>query len=100
LTAYLGGRSLSLVGYLSTGTWLTDTVTALKLFPRLLLPDLHLVTSGFELDHEITAKVLARGLRIIEVPISYRPRSREEGKKIGPRDWFIGVRTFFRFRNG
>lgn len=100
LTAYLGGRSLSLVGYVSTGTWLTDTVTALKLFPRSLLADLHLVTSGFELDHEITAKVLARGLRIIEVPISYRPRSREEGKKIGPRDWFIGVRTFFRFRNG
>ena len=43
---------------------------------------------------------LSRIARIIEVPISYRPRSREEGKKIGPRDWFVGVRTFFRFRNG
>jgi glycosyltransferase involved in cell wall biosynthesis len=100
LTAYLGGRSLSLMGYLCTGTWLTDTVTALKLFPRELLPALQLRTSGFELDHEITAKVLARGLRIVEVPVSYRPRSREEGKKIGMRDWFIGTRTFFRFRNG
>src|SRR5687768_11498851 len=48
LAAYLGGRSLSMVGYLSTGTWLTDTVTALKLFPRALLPSLALVTSGFE----------------------------------------------------
>jgi glycosyltransferase involved in cell wall biosynthesis len=100
LAAYLGGRSLSLVGYLCTGTWLTDTVTALKLFPRELLPALQLETSGFELDHEITAKVLARGLRIVEVPVSYHPRSREEGKKIGPLDWFIGARTFFRFRNG
>ena len=100
LTAYLGGRSLSLIGYLATGRWLTDTVTALKLFPRELLPALRLQTSGFELDHEITAKVLARGLRIVEVPVSYRPRSRTEGKKIGLKDWFIGVRTFYRFRNG
>jgi glycosyltransferase involved in cell wall biosynthesis len=100
LTAYLGGRSLSLVGFLCTGTWLTDTVTALKLFPRELLPTLRLRTSGFELDHEITAKVLAMGLRIAEVPVSYHPRTKEEGKKIGLRDWFIGTRTFFRFRNG
>ncbi|MGH9311392.1 MAG: glycosyltransferase family 2 protein [Vicinamibacterales bacterium] len=100
IAAYLGGRSLSLVGYLSTGTWLTDTVTALKLFPRDLLPSLRLETSGFELDHEITAKVLARGLRIVEVPVSYHPRTREEGKKIGMRDWFIGARTFWKFRRG
>jgi dolichol-phosphate mannosyltransferase len=100
LAAYLGGRSLSLIGYLCTGTWLTDTVTALKLFPRDLLPSLQLRTSGFELDHEITAKVLAKGLRITEVPVSYHPRTREEGKKIGARDWFIAARTFFRFRNG
>jgi glycosyltransferase involved in cell wall biosynthesis len=100
LAAYLGGRSLSLVGYVCTGTWLTDTVTALKLFPRELLPALALRTSGFELDHEITAKVLAKGLRIAEVPVSYHPRTRAEGKKIGLRDWFIGARTFFRFRKG
>jgi dolichol-phosphate mannosyltransferase len=100
VTAYLGGRSLSLVCRLTTGTYLTDTVTALKLFPRLLLMQLDLRTSGFELDHEITAKVLAKGLRIVEVPVRYYPRSRDEGKKIGARDWFIGVRTFMRFRNG
>jgi dolichol-phosphate mannosyltransferase len=98
--AYLGGRSLSLVGLAATGTWLSDTVTALKLFPRTLLPSLALETSGFETDHEITAKVLARGLRIVEVPVTYRPRSREEGKKIGLRDWFIGARTFWKYRNG
>jgi dolichol-phosphate mannosyltransferase len=99
-SAYLGGRSLSLVCRLATGTYLTDTVTALKLFPRVLLTSLDLRTSGFELDHEITAKVLAKGLRIVEVPVRYYPRSRLEGKKIGARDWLIGVRTFFRFRNG
>ena len=100
LAAYLGGRSLSLVCRLFTGTYLTDTVTALKLFPRTLLTSLDLRTSGFELDHEITSKVLAKGLTIVEVPVRYHPRSREDGKKIGARDWFIGVRTFYRFRNG
>jgi len=100
LAAYLGGRSLSLVMLAATGTYLTDTVTALKLFPRTLLPSLGLETSGFETDHEITAKVLARGLRIVEVPVTYKPRSKAEGKKIGLRDWFIGARTFWKYRNG
>lgn len=100
LAAYLGGRSLSLAAFVFTRTWLTDTVTALKLFPRDLLPSLRLQTSGFELDHEITAKVIAKGLTIVEVPISYHPRTREEGKKIGLRDWVVALQTFFRFRNG
>jgi glycosyltransferase involved in cell wall biosynthesis len=98
--AYLGGRSLSLVAWTFTGCYLTDTVTAYKLFHRADLASLTLVTSGFELDHEITAKMLARGRRIVEVPIRYEPRSREEGKKIGARDWFVAVRTFARFRRG
>ena len=100
LAAYLGGRSLSLVGLLFTGRYLTDTVTAYKLFRRSDLTGLTLETSGFELDHEITARMLARGRRIVEVPITYHPRSREEGKKIGPRDWFTAIRTFARFRKG
>ena len=100
LGAYLGGRSLSLVGWLFTGTFLTDTVTAFKLFRREEIAALPLETSGFELDHEITARMVARGKTIAEVPIRYYPRSREEGKKIGPRDWFIAVRTFWRYRNG
>src|SRR5512136_3084459 len=86
--AYLGGQSLSFVALLYTGHYLTDTVTALKLFPRSLLAGLTLETTGFELDHEISAKVLARGGRIVEVPISYFPRNRAEGKKIGLKDWF------------
>jgi hypothetical protein len=100
MAAYLGGRSLSLAGWLATGRFLTDTVTAYKLFRRADLASLDLRTSGFELDHEITARLLARGLTIVEVPIRYSPRSREEGKKIGLRDWFVALRTFYRFRNG
>jgi dolichol-phosphate mannosyltransferase len=98
--AYLGGRSLSLIALAFTGRYLTDTVTAYKLFKRIDVASLPLETSGFELDHEITARMLADGARIVEVPISYSPRSREEGKKIGLRDWFIGTRTFWRYRRG
>ena len=100
LAAYLGGRSLSLVAWVLTGRYLTDTVTALKLFRRAEVAGLPLETSGFELDHEITARMLARRRRILEVPIRYYPRSRKEGKKIGARDWFIGARTFWKYRKG
>src|SRR6266542_2210254 len=57
--AYLGGQSLSFVALLCTRRYLTDTVTAFKLFRREFLLSLELETSGFELDHEITAKAAA-----------------------------------------
>ena len=98
--AYLGGRSISVAAWAFTGRYLTDTVTALKLFPRTFLSSLTLETSGFELDHELTAKSLAAGLRIVEVPIHYSPLSKAEGKKIGARDWWRAVQTFRRFRHG
>ncbi len=98
--AYLGGRSLSLVQWWFTGQYLTDTVTALKLFRAPVIKGIELHTTGFELDHEITSKVLGSGQTIREVPIRYSPRSREEGKKIGARDWFIAVRTYARYGRG
>ncbi len=98
--ADLGGRGLSLVAWLATGHWLTDTVTALKLFTREAIADFELVTRGFELDHELTCKLLARGREIVEVPISYAPRSRQEGKKIGFSDFLVALRTYARYRNG
>jgi dolichol-phosphate mannosyltransferase len=98
--AYLGGRSLSLVALACTGHYLTDTVTALKLFHGEPLRALKLQTTGFELDHEITAKMLARKCRIAEVPVQYFPRSRQQGKKIGLKDWFVATRTFWTFRRG
>ena len=100
LGAYLGGRSLSAIAWLFTGRYLTDTVTALKLFRREEIAALPLETSGFELDHEITARMLARKRRIVEVPIRYYPRSRAEGKKIGLRDWFRALATFRKYRRG
>jgi len=51
----------------------------------------------FGLDKEITSRLLASGNSIVEVPISYFPRSKEEGKKIGFSDWVRGVKTFIHF---
>lgn len=99
-SAYIGGRSLSVAALLCTGKYITDTVTALKLFKRDIIKPIELQMSGFELDHEISSKVLARGYTIKEVPISYFPRSKEEGKKIGLKDWFAALKTFSRYRNG
>ena len=64
-----------------TGQYLTDTVTALKLFRAPAIKGLELRTNGFELDHEITSRILGRGCTIREVPIRYYPRSREEGRR-------------------
>ena len=83
-----------------TGTLLTDTVTAFKLFPRADIASLPLrpAASSWTTKSRRSWSRAANGSS--EVPISYFPRSKEEGKKIGPRDWFIGTRTFWRYRNG
>lgn len=97
LQAYLGGRSLSWMAWIFAGKYLTDTVTALKLFKHDVIKPMTLETTGFELDHEITSKILARGIGIVEVPIRYNPRTKEQGKKIGLTDWFTGIKTLRRY---
>jgi len=80
--AYLGGQSLSFIARLFIPMYISDTVTAYKLFKAPILKNMTLETTGFETDHEISCKVLAQGYRIQEVPIAYFPRTVEEGKKI------------------
>jgi len=98
LGPWLAGVILSAWTFLLYGRWISDTLTAYKLYPAQILKAMKLETSGFETDHEITAKLIRRGLKIVEVPISYHPRSEEEGKKIKPRDGVIAVWTLLKFR--
>jgi glycosyltransferase involved in cell wall biosynthesis len=95
---WLAGVLLTLWTALVYGRWITDTLTAYKLYPAKSVKSMNLRTSGFETDHEITAKLIRQGLKIREVPIRYYPRSREEGKKIKPSDGLIAVWTLLRFR--
>ncbi len=95
---WLAGRVLSLWAWLLFGKYISDTLTAYKLYPNLILKNLPIVTNGFETDHELTCKLIKHGVQIVEVPISYSPRSVAEGKKIKARDGVIALWTFLRFR--
>jgi hypothetical protein len=74
------------------GSRITDLHTCFKLVPRSLLARMPLHEKRFGLDTQIAVGVLRSGEPIVEVPISYHPRSREDGKKIGWRD---GVRCIY-----
>lgn len=97
-TYYAGGVLLSWLANALYGLRITDEPTCYKLFARDLLPALDLRCAGFEFCPELTAKVARLGESISEVPISYYPRSRSEGKKIKWRDGFIAIGTLLRYR--
>lgn len=63
-------------------THLTDMETGYKVFRREVLGRIRLRSVGFDFEPELTAKLLLAGYRIVEVPIRYTPRRRDEGKKI------------------
>lgn len=80
----VGNKFLTLVTNLLYNAILTDMETCYKVFRREVVEGLNLKSRGFEFEPEITSKVLKRGYRIYEIPISYYGREFEEGKKISP----------------
>jgi HAD superfamily hydrolase (TIGR01509 family) len=96
--AWAAGVLLTIWTLLLYGRFVSDTLTAYKLYPTDVIRSFVVRTSGFETDHELTAKLFRAGVRIVEVPIAYEPRSTEEGKKIRARDGFVAVLTLLRFR--
>jgi glycosyltransferase involved in cell wall biosynthesis len=80
------------------GRRITDEATAYKAFRRELIQSIPLNCRRFEFCPEVTAKVLKRGEKIIEVPVTYVARSFEEGKKIGWRDFITAVWTLIKYR--
>jgi len=89
---------LMLLTYVLYGRVITDMLTAYKIYPMEALRKIRTVTNGFETDHELTAKLCRLGFKIVEVPVRYTPRSREQGKKIRAVDGLIAICTLFRFR--
>lgn len=77
---------------------LTDEATAYKAFRAGLIKSLPLQCNGFEFCPEITARILNRGIRIREVPITYHPRTVAEGKKVSWKDGIKAVWTLFKYR--
>ena len=95
---WIGNRFLSLVTNLLYGSTLSDMETCYKVFDRRVLEGITIVSDRFDFEPEITAKVLRRGFRIYEVPISYAGRERDEGKKITWRDGFAALRALVKHR--
>lgn len=94
--SYLANRVLTLLTNLLFHSRLTDMETCYKLLPAGLMRSLQLVSSRFEIETEITGKLLRSGERIMEIPIRYQARKR--GKKIGVKDGIQAIWNLMRWK--
>lgn len=94
----LGNKGVTFVANLLFNSWISDLETCFKLMPLPLYRSLDVRSAGFGMEAEITGKLLKRGVRPYEVPIRYRARSREEGKKLTWRDGVEAVWILTRIR--
>ncbi len=98
LAHYAVNGFLTLLTNVLFGSSLTDMETCYKMVKTDLIKKLDIKANKFELEPEITAKLLKRNIKIREVPISYRGRGYDEGKKITWRDGIDAVLALFRLR--
>ena len=94
----IGNRSVTFAANLLYNSWISDMMTGQKAMSTELFRSLELRQRGFAIEAEITARLLRRGIRIYEVPISYAARSREDGKKLTALDGLRVLRTLLRCR--
>ncbi len=93
----LGVKFLTFLTNFFFNSQLTDVYTGYKLFPANLIKSIPLESKGFEIEVEITAKILKKGIAIKEVPIHYYPRKFSQGKKIRLFDGLIGIWTIVKY---
>jgi glycosyltransferase involved in cell wall biosynthesis len=94
----LGNKFVTLVTNILFNTNITDMETGFKVFRRSVLQDIIITAKGFDVEPELTAKVLIKGYQIYEVPISYFGRTFTEGKKLTWKDGIIAFWTLIRLR--
>lgn len=99
LIHYFGNRFLSLLTSILYGQWITDMETCYKLFPKKALSGIRLNSRGFDFEPEITAKLMKKGYKILEIPIRTTPRGYEEGKKLNTvKDGTIALYTLIKYK--
>ena len=98
LRFFLGAKLLTYLTNLLYRAGIHDEATCYKVFRRSLLSRIQLECHRFEFCPEVTAKLCRLGEEIAEVPISYRPRSAEAGKKIRHSDGWLAIWTLLRYR--
>src|SRR5215475_1515244 len=94
----LGNKALTFLTNFLFNCWISDMETCYKVMRTDIMRDLRLRSNDFRLEPEIAAKVLKRGQRIYEVPVSYLGRTYEEGKKMKPIQGFYAILTLLRYR--
>lgn len=96
----MANRFLTALSNLFTHLHLTDMETCYKCFRREIIQAVDIQENRFGFEPEITAKIARMGVRVREVPISYYPRTNEEGKKIGFKDGLRAIYCIWKYRNG
>ena len=94
----VGNKLLTALTNALYGSDLTDMETCYKLFPRQILTEIGIDSNRFNVEPEVTAKILRRGVAIREVPITYAGRKFSEGKKISWVDFVSAVWTLLKYR--
>jgi glycosyltransferase involved in cell wall biosynthesis len=94
----LGNKCLTFLTNFLFNCWISDMETCYKVMRTEIMRDLRLRSNDFRLEPEIAAKVLKRGHRIYEVPVSYLGRTYEEGKKMKPVQGFYAILALLRYR--
>ena len=98
LRNYMANRFLTFLSNRTTGLRLTDMETCYKMLRREVLGRLKLEQDRFGFEPEITAKLAALGVRVVEVPIRYIPRTSQEGKKIKFSDGLNAISCIWKYR--
>lgn len=94
----IGNRGVNLIANVLFNSYVSDVETCFKMMPLNLYRSLNITENGFGMEAEVTAKLLARGYRPYEVPISYKARTRADGKKITARDGFEALWILLKIR--
>jgi len=95
---YYGNLFLSFVTRLLYSRKITDMETCYKMMKKEVIKSVNLKSNSFDIEPEITAKIIKKGYRIIEIPINYKSRSFLEGKKIHWNDGVIAMITLLKYR--
>ena len=91
-------RGLTLLTNALFGSRLTDMETCYKIMAGTVARSLRLESNRFDIEPEITAKLLRRRVRIVERPVTFDPRNRASGKKIGWRDGIHAIAVLLKYR--
>ncbi len=100
LPHFIANKVLTIFTNVLFNARITDLCTGYKLYRTAVIRDIPLERDGFDLEHELTAKLLHKRFQILEVPIVYKGRDVQSGKKVRWTDFFRNIYTLLRYRFG